>query len=109
MQHLFEYALKDGREADAESIALFKRLRGLGYSCVLLSNNKEPRVAVRLSLAEALGRSEEYAELLARVMRSLETPRDNASSPLYSTFSATGIESLAGHLERMIEREAGNK
>ena len=33
-----------GAPADAESIALFGRLRGLGYSCVLLSNNKEPRV-----------------------------------------------------------------
>lgn len=41
-----------GAPADAESIALFKRLRGLGYSCVLLSNNKEPRVK---SFADEVG------------------------------------------------------
>lgn len=33
-----------GAPADARSIALFDRLKGLGYSCMLLSNNKEPRV-----------------------------------------------------------------
>ena len=104
MQHLFEYALKDGREADAESIAATAEAVSSAAGLPEWMG-----LTVRLSLAEALGRSEEYAELLARVMRSLETPWDNASSPLYSTFSAAGIESLAGHLERMIEREAGNK
>ena len=104
MQHLFEYALKDGREADAESIAATAEAVSSAAGLPEWMG-----LTVRLSLAEALGRSEEYAELLARVMRSLETPWDNASSPLYSTFSAAGIESLAGQLERMIEREAGNK
>lgn len=33
-----------GAPADARSIALFKRLKELGYECLLLSNNKEPRV-----------------------------------------------------------------
>ncbi len=41
-----------GAPADEESIALFGRLRGLGYSCVLLSNNKEPRVK---SFADEVG------------------------------------------------------
>lgn len=104
MQHIFEYALKDGREADAESIAATAEAVSSAAGLPEWMG-----LTVRLSLAEALGRSEEYAELLARVMRSLETPWDNASSPLYSTFSAAGIGSLAGHLERMIEREAGNK
>lgn len=33
-----------GAPADARSIALFERLRGIGYDTILLSNNKEPRV-----------------------------------------------------------------
>lgn len=33
-----------GAPADARSIALFERLREIGYESVLLSNNKEPRV-----------------------------------------------------------------
>ena len=41
-----------GAPADEKSIVLFKRLRGLGYSCVLLSNNKEPRVK---SFADEVG------------------------------------------------------
>ena len=30
--------------ADERSIALFRRLKAIGYECLLLSNNKEPRV-----------------------------------------------------------------
>ena len=30
--------------ADDKSIALFERLRGIGFKCILLSNNDEPRV-----------------------------------------------------------------
>jgi hypothetical protein len=33
-----------GAPADERAISLFRRLKALGYSCVLLSNNKEPRV-----------------------------------------------------------------
>lgn len=33
-----------GAPADERAIALFERLRGIGYRAVLLSNNKEPRV-----------------------------------------------------------------
>jgi hypothetical protein len=33
-----------GAPADERAISLFQRLKALGYSCVLLSNNKEPRV-----------------------------------------------------------------
>lgn len=33
-----------GAPADEQSIALFERLRGIGYRSMLLSNNKEPRV-----------------------------------------------------------------
>ena len=33
-----------GAPADKRSIALFKRLKTIGYECLLLSNNKEPRV-----------------------------------------------------------------
>ena len=33
-----------GAPADAKAVALFNRLKELGFSSVLLSNNKEPRV-----------------------------------------------------------------
>lgn len=33
-----------GAPADERSIALFERLKKIGYECVLLSNNKQPRV-----------------------------------------------------------------
>ncbi len=33
-----------GMPADERAIALFERLRGIGYKTMLLSNNKEPRV-----------------------------------------------------------------
>lgn len=33
-----------GAPADERAMALFERLRGIGYDTVLLSNNKEPRV-----------------------------------------------------------------
>lgn len=33
-----------GAPADERAIALFLRLKAVGYDCVLLSNNKEPRV-----------------------------------------------------------------
>lgn len=33
-----------GAPADERAIALFEQLKGLGFSCMLLSNNKEPRV-----------------------------------------------------------------
>ena len=33
-----------GAPADERSIALFRRLKAIGYECLLLSNNKEPRV-----------------------------------------------------------------
>ena len=34
-----------GAPADGQSVKLFERLRGLGFSTCILSNNKEPRVA----------------------------------------------------------------
>ena len=34
-----------GAPADERSIALFERLRAIGFSTCILSNNKEPRVA----------------------------------------------------------------
>lgn len=36
--------VEHGAPADERSIALFERLKGLGYEIMLLSNNKEPRV-----------------------------------------------------------------
>lgn len=33
-----------GAPADARAIALFKRLKDIGFECCLISNNKEPRV-----------------------------------------------------------------
>ncbi len=34
-----------GAPADERAIALFKRLKSIGFRCCLISNNKEPRVA----------------------------------------------------------------
>lgn len=36
--------VEHGAPADERAIALFERLKGLGYDIMLLSNNKEPRV-----------------------------------------------------------------
>lgn len=36
--------VRHGEPADTRAIALFDHLKELGYSCMLLSNNKEPRV-----------------------------------------------------------------
>lgn len=36
--------VEHGAPADARSVELFLRLRGIGYGTVILSNNKEPRV-----------------------------------------------------------------
>ena len=36
--------VRHGEPADARAIALFEHLKELGFSCMLLSNNKEPRV-----------------------------------------------------------------
>lgn len=36
--------VRHGEPADERACALFARLKGLGYRCMLLSNNKEPRV-----------------------------------------------------------------
>lgn len=41
-----------GEPADARAIALFERLRKIGFAMVLLSNNKEPRVK---SFAQQVG------------------------------------------------------
>ena len=41
-----------GAPADERAVALFSHLRELGFSCILLSNNKEPRVK---SFAEQVG------------------------------------------------------
>lgn len=41
-----------GAPADERAIALFERLRALGYATMVLSNNKEPRVK---SFADAVG------------------------------------------------------
>lgn len=50
-----------GAPADERSLALFKRLKALGYRILLLSNNKEPRVklfndAVRVSYIHKAGK-----------------------------------------------------
>ncbi len=42
-----------GAPADEKAVALFKRLKELGYSTVLLSNNKEPRVKMFFDGVEA--------------------------------------------------------
>lgn len=41
-----------GAPADRRAVALFARLRALGFGCILLSNNKEPRVK---PFADAVG------------------------------------------------------
>ena len=47
--------VEHGVKADERCIALFKRLRRIGYSTMLLSNNKEPRVKSFFDQIEATG------------------------------------------------------
>lgn len=43
-----------GAPADKRAVSLFARLKKIGFSCVLLSNNKEPRVKMFSDRAGAL-------------------------------------------------------
>lgn len=47
--------VRHGEPADERAIALFKRLRELGFKSVLLSNNKEPRVKMFFEQVAASG------------------------------------------------------
>jgi hypothetical protein len=42
-----------GFPADERAIALFKRLKGIGYKTTMLSNNKEPRVKMFCDVVES--------------------------------------------------------
>lgn len=53
-----------GAPADERAIQLFKKLRDIGFSCCLVSNNKKKRVAPFASLVGA-----EYIELAAKPSR----------------------------------------
>lgn len=67
-----------GAPADERSIALFERLKAKGFQCVLLSNNKEPRVkmfndAVKVSYIYKAGKPLKKGYLQAVNQMGLET------------------------------------
>lgn len=55
-----------GSPADERAIALFKHLKELGFSCLVLSNNKEPRVK---SFAKQVGIKYIYKSRKAQAIR----------------------------------------
>ncbi len=69
-----------GAPADEQAISLFTHLKELGFSCMLLSNNKEPRVK---PFAEAVGAQYLYKagkpkpSVYRRAMQELETDTTN--------------------------------
>lgn len=69
-----------GAPADERSIALFKRLRNIGYKCMLLSNNKEPRVK---SFNDKVGAryiykaNKPFPESYRRAMEQMQTTPEN--------------------------------
>ena len=69
-----------GAPADERAIALFERLRGIGYQVMLLSNNKEPRVkmfndSVKAKYIFKAGKPGRAG--YERAMRELNTTPDN--------------------------------
>lgn len=69
-----------GAPADARAIALFKRLKEIGFSCCLLSNNKEPRVkmfnqAIGVSYIFKAGKPGRKG--YERAMKTIGTNREN--------------------------------
>lgn len=69
-----------GAPADEKAVAFFQRLRNIGFSCMLLSNNKEPRVkmfhdAVEVSYIHKAGKPK--AGGYRRAMREMGTDESN--------------------------------
>lgn len=69
-----------GAPADEKAVAFFQRLRNIGFSCMLLSNNKEPRVkmfhdAVAVSYIHKAGKPK--AGGYRRAMREMGTDESN--------------------------------
>jgi len=69
-----------GAPADERAISLFKELKALGFNCMLLSNNKEPRVkmfndAVEVSYIHKAGKPKPSA--YKNAMLKLGTTKDN--------------------------------
>ena len=102
MLHLMEDALDAGRTADAEQIA--------GTIEAVNSAAGLPEwmgLSARLGLAERLGEREKYASALERLKRSLETPWETSSSPIYGCLSGEGVNTLTARLHVLTDREAG--
>lgn len=69
-----------GAPADEKSIALFKRLKGLGMKTMLLSNNKEPRVkafAEQANTPYIYKANKPGAAGYIRAMKEMGTNKDN--------------------------------
>jgi len=69
-----------GAPADERAVALFKRLKGLGFQIMLLSNNKEPRVkmfndSVKVSYLHKAGKPGKAGYLQA--MQRMNTVKEN--------------------------------
>ncbi len=103
MNHLVEDALKCGRREDAERIAR-----------AIVDVNAAARLpewmglSALIGLAEAAGDEDGHASLVERLKASLETPWEPGGSPLYSTFSAGGVNLLTERISEMLIHEAEN-
>lgn len=69
-----------GAPADARSIALFARLRDIGYKSMLLSNNKEPRVRTfndKVGSRYIFKANKPFPESYRKAMEQMETTPEN--------------------------------
>lgn len=69
-----------GAPADERSIALFERLRGIGYQSMLLSNNKEPRVKTfhdKVKSPYIFKANKPFPESYKKAMEQMKTTPDN--------------------------------
>ncbi|MCM1039254.1 MAG: YqeG family HAD IIIA-type phosphatase [Roseburia sp.] len=69
-----------GAPADARSIALFERLRRIGYESMLLSNNKEPRVKSfndKVKSRYIYKANKPFPESYLRAMQEMKTTPEN--------------------------------
>ncbi len=97
MGYLVSDALKAGRREAAEDIA--RRIEAVTAAARL---PEWMGLSALADLAESAGDTERYGELLSRLKRSLDTPWNPESDPVFCTLSAAGVNALTSRLRDMI-------
>lgn len=72
-----------GAPADARALALFERLKKLGYRCCLLSNNKEPRVQMFNEKIKAEYIFKAHKPRTANYKKAMELMKTNKDNTLF--------------------------